>query len=97
MELDFILQSTAQLAFTQLIFFYVYVGLVVLLSWCTVRVSDYRHGELCEETFPLEMRVKHQTKKVGQLRFAILVENIALFEDNQSNLAASEVCMKCCY
>jgi hypothetical protein len=96
-ELDFILQSIAQLAFTQLIFFYVYLGLVVLLSWCTVRVSDYRHGELCEETFPLEMRVKHQMKKVGQLHFAILVENIALFEDNQSNLASSEVCMKCCY
>jgi hypothetical protein len=96
-ELDFIFQATAQLAFTQLIFFYVYVGLVVLLSWCTVRVSDYRHGKLCEETFPLEMRVKHQVKKVGQLHFGIVVENIALFEDNQSNLAASEVCMKCCY
>jgi hypothetical protein len=75
----------------------VYVGLPVLLSWCTVRVSDYRHGESREETFPLEMQVKHQMKKVGQLRFAILVENIALFEDNRSNLAASEVCMKCCY
>ncbi|CAM6033293.1 unnamed protein product [Sphagnum compactum] len=59
-------------------------------SWCTVRVSDYRHGELREETFPLEMQVKKQMKKVGQLHFAILVENIALFEDNQSNLAASE-------
>jgi hypothetical protein len=79
------------LAFTRLIFFDVYVGLVVLLSWCTLRVSDYRHGELREETFPLEMQVKHQMKKVGQLHFAILVENIALFEDNQSNLAASEL------
>jgi hypothetical protein len=62
------------------------------LGSCTVCVSDYQDGEWHEENLPLEVKLKREIKKVGQLHFRIMVEKSAIlepFEDNQSSVTGS--------
>jgi hypothetical protein len=64
------------------------------LGSCTVCVSDYQDGEWHEENLALEVKLKREIKKVGQLHFRIMVEKSAIlepFEDNQSSATGSLV------
>jgi hypothetical protein len=51
-----------------------------------VHVSNYRDGEWHEENLDLEMTQHKKKKKVGQLHFAIMVEECITqtFDDNPS-------------
>ncbi len=65
-----------------------------VLRSCTVCVSDYQDGEWHEENLALEVKLKREIKKVGQLHFRIMVEKSAIlepFEDNQSSVTGSLV------